>query len=128
MSTQQNINNTDYSLYNKILDYTNYVKTYITTAIPSNSRDIRIHLLDEIYTLTKNMFYATYTKGNIRSKHLVDIQVSISLIDMMTNELKKEKTISKKHLDVSINKLSSIKNIIYAWKFNEESKKNQTNL
>ena len=123
MSTQ-NPNNADYSLYSKILDYTVYVKTYITCAIPGNNRDIRIHLLDELYALTKNMFYATYTKGNVRNKHLIDIQVSISLIDMMTNELRKVKTISKKHLDVSVNKLASIKNMIYAWKFNEESKKN----
>lgn len=127
MSTK-NPNESDYSLYSKILDYTTYVKTYITTAIPSNNRDIRIHLLDEIYLLTKNMFYATYTKGNIRSKYIVDIQVSISLIDMMINELRNIKSIQKKHLDVSINKLSSIKNIIYAWKFNEESKKNEKNI
>ena len=127
MSTK-NPNESDYSIYNKILDYTTYVKTYITSAIPSNNRDIRIHLLDEIYLLTKNMFYATYTKGNIRSKYLVDIQVNISLIDMMTNELRNIKSIQKKHLDVSINKLSSIKNIIYAWKFNEESKKNEKNI
>lgn len=111
-----------------MLDYTSYVKTYIIPAIPSNNRDIRIHFLDELYELPKNMFYATYTKGNIRSKYLVDIQVNISLLDMMTEELRKIKTISKKHIDASINKLSSIKNIIYAWKFNEEAKKDKTNI
>lgn len=114
----------DFSLYNKILDYTNYINTYVAPNIPANRRDIRIHLLDEIYLLAKNMFYATYTKGNIRSKYIVDMQVNMSLIDMLTTELRNVKAVPIKHINSSISKLSTIKNLIYAWKFNEESKKN----
>ena len=116
-------NERDFSLYNKILDYTNYINTYVAPNIPANRRDIRIHLLDEIYILTKNMFYATYTKGNIRNKYIVDMQVNISLIDMLTTQLRTISTIPTKHINSSISKLSTIKNLIYAWKFNEESKK-----
>lgn len=121
MSTQNT--SYDFTIYNKILDYSKYIKTYIAVSIPSNQRDIRIHLLDEIYLLSKNMFYAIYNKGNIRMKHLIEMQVNISLIDMLIREIQDLKCVSKKNIDVSIKKLSDIKNIIYAWKFNEESKK-----
>lgn len=117
--------NYDFTIYNKIIDYNKYVKQYITVSIPSNQRDIRIHFLDEIYSLAKNMFNAIYNKGNIRMKYIIEMQINISLLDMMTSDLKSQKCISKNHLDSSIKKLSDIKNIVYAWKINEESKKKQ---
>lgn len=55
--------------------------------IPNVRRNLRIHLLDEVYMLSKNMFYATYNKGNIRIKYLIEMQVNISLIDMMSSEI-----------------------------------------
>ena len=122
MSNNQN-NNYDFTIYNKIFDYSQYVRTYIAVSIPNNNRDIRIHLLDEIYSLSKNMFYAIYNKGNIRMKHIVDMQINISLIDMLTRQIQELNCVSKKNIDSSIKKLSDIKNIIYAWKYNEEEKK-----
>lgn len=122
MSNNQN-NNYDFTIYNKIFDYSQYVRTYIAVSIPNNNRDIRIHLLDEIYSLSKNMFYAIYNKENIRMKHIVDMQINISLIDMLTRQIQELKCVSKKNIDSSIKKLSDIKNIIYAWKYNEEEKK-----
>lgn len=122
MSKDQN-NNYDFTIYNKIFDYSQYVRTYIAVSIPNNNRDIRIHLLDEIYSLSKNMFYAIYNKGNIRMKHIVDMQINISLIDMLTGQIQELKCVSKKNIDSSIKKLSDIKNIVYAWKYNEEEKK-----
>lgn len=122
MSKDQN-NNYDFTIYNKIFDYSQYVRNYIAVSIPNNNRDIRIHLLDEIYSLSKNMFYAIYNKGNIRMKHIVDMQINISLIDMLTRQIQELKCISKKNIDSSIKKLSDIKNIVYAWKYNEEEKK-----
>ena len=113
----------EFTIYNKILDYSNYVKKYIMSNIPANSRDIRIHFLDEIYNLSKNMFYAVYNKGNIRMKYLIEMQVNISLIDMMTNELRQFSTVPNSQLNSSIKKIGEIKNIVYAWKLNEESKK-----
>lgn len=113
----------DFTIYNKILDYSTYVKKYIMSNIPANNRNTRIHFLDEIYNLSKNMFYAVYNKGNIRMKYLIEMQVNISLLDMMTNELRESSNVPTKQLNSATSKLSDIKNIIYAWKLNEESKK-----
>lgn len=115
--------NHEFTIYNKILDYKNYVEKYIICNIPRNNRNIRIHFLDEVYNLSKNMFYAVYNKGNIRIKYLVEMQVNISLLDMLTSELKIFPKIPNKKLNSATEKLSDIKNIVYAWKLNEESKK-----
>ncbi len=123
MSNSQNSNTYDFKLYNKILGYNKYVRTYITCSIPSINRDLRIHLLDEIYNLSKNMFYAIYNKGNIRMKHIVDMQINISLIDMLIDQIQELKCVSKRHIESSVKKLSEIKNMIYAWRYNEEDKK-----
>ena len=69
------------------------------------------------------MFYAVYNKGNVRMKYLVEMQVVISLLDMLTSELQFFPKIPKNKLNSATQKLSEIKNIIYAWKLNEESKK-----
>lgn len=113
----------DFTIYNKILDYSTYVKKYLMSNIPANNRNIRIHFLDEMYNLSKNMFYAVYNKGSIRIKYLTEMQVNIALLDMMTSELKEYSKVPHKQLNASTSKLSDIKNIIYAWKLNEESKK-----
>lgn len=115
--------NYDFTIYNKILDYSQYIRTYISSSIPSAHRDLRIHLLDEVYNLSKNMFYAIYNKGNIRMKYVIEMQINISLIDMLIRQIQELKSIPKKHIDSSIKKLSDIKNITYAWKYNEEYKK-----
>lgn len=112
-----------YSLYNKILELDDYTTRYIVVSIPKVYNNIRIHFQDEMYNLKKNMFYAVYNKGNIRMKYLVELQVNISLIDMMLNQLRMYDIIKKHNIDVAISKLSDIKNIIYGWKFNEEKSK-----
>ena len=73
--------------------------------------------------LSKNMFYATYNKGSVRMKYLIEMQVNISLMDMMMNEIRTFSKVPKNNVDSAIKKLSNIKNIVYAWKLNEESKK-----
>lgn len=117
------MNRQDFTIYNKIIDYSSYVKQYVVGNIPNNQRNLRIHFLDEVYSLSKNMFYATYNKGSVRVKHLIEMQVNISLMDMMMNELRTFPGVPKNNIDSAVKKLSSIKNIIYAWKMNEESKK-----
>lgn len=112
-----------FTIYNKILDYKDYTKQYIICNIPRNNRDIRIHFLDEMYHLSKNMYYAVYNKGNIRMKYLIEMQVNISLLDMMMSELRNLPNIPNKRVYSATRKLSEIKNIVYAWKINEESKK-----
>ena len=46
--------NTNFKLYSYIFDFDDYNRTYIVNSIPSINRDIRIHMLDEIYNLEKS--------------------------------------------------------------------------
>ena len=117
--------NDGYKLYTSILKFNKYSRSYILCSIPKVHNDIKIHYQDELYNLSKNIFYATYNKGNIRMKYLTDIQVSISMIDMLLTEIKNLKCIKIDKINNSINLLFIIKNIIYGWKFNEESKRNK---
>lgn len=113
----------EFVIYNRMLSYKSYVRKYITNSIPAKDRDLRIHFLDELYSLFKNLFYATYNKGNIRMKHLIELFVNISLLDMLTSEIKKNAKINEKYINTSIAKLSDVKNLVYAWRINEEKKK-----
>jgi len=98
-----------------------YIDTYIISSIPKVHNDIRIHLIDEVYKLYEYICYASYTKGNVRLKYLVDIQVRLSLIDMLLNSMRD--SYMKKKIDKAISLVNDIKNIIYGWKFNEEKAK-----
>ena len=115
--------NSGYKLYNKIITFTKYSRSYILSSIPKVHSDIKIHYADELYHLTKNMFYATYNKGNIRMKYLVESQVNLSMFDFLLTQIKDLKSIKIKNVNSAINLLTEIKNIIYGWKFNEEEKK-----
>jgi len=117
--------NKGFSLYTKINDFNNYIRKYIVNDIPNIHRDIRIHLLDECFNLTKNMLYASYNKGNIRMKYLIELKVNISVIDILIGNIREFKNINNKYLNTAIIKLSEIKDIIYGWIINEEKKKNQ---
>lgn len=112
-----------YKLYNKIIFFTKYSRTYILSSIPKIHSDIKIHYADELYNLTKNMFYATYNKGNIRMKYLVETQVNLSMIDFLLTQIKDLNCIKTKTINSAINLVTEIKNVIYGWKFNEEEKK-----
>lgn len=112
-----------YRLYNKIYLLTKYSRQYILSSIPKIHNDLKIHYADELYNLTKNMYYATYNKGNIRMKYLIDIQVNLGILDFLLTQIKDLNTIKNKYINNTINILSEIKNIIYGWKFNEEDKK-----
>lgn len=118
----------DFKLYNKILDYNSYVRKYVVINIPSVHRDIRIRFLDETYNLVRLLYQAIYTKGNIRQKNIVEMQVTISLLDYLTSEIYNLNCVKRHSLDVSIDKLSEIKNIIFAWKKKEEGRKCESNL
>ena len=109
-----------FKLYNYILDFDNYTRNYVVNNIPSVYRDIRIHLLDEIYNLEKSIIYAINTKGNIRIKHLIDSKVSISLIDMLLLKIRNIKCLKNSKLDTTVDKLTNVKNIVYGWIVNEE--------
>lgn len=95
----------EFTIYNKITDHNLYLKTCLMSDIPANSRNLRIHMLDEVYNLAKNMFSAIYNKGNIRMKYLIEMQINISLFDMMTNELRNLRKTPTKNIHRSIHKI-----------------------
>ena len=78
---KENKANSDYSIYSKITDFKDYINQYMINEIPENKRNLRIHFQDEMYEMSKNMFYATYNKGNVRMKYLAELQVNVSMID-----------------------------------------------
>ena len=75
--------NKNFKLYSYILDFDDYNRTYIVNSIPSINRDIRIHMLDEIYNLEKSILYAINTKGNITSNNYILILVELSNLIQM---------------------------------------------
>jgi len=113
----------DFSLYKKIEQFNLYSRNYILSSIPKVHNDIRIHYVDELYNLARNMFMATYNKGNIRMKYLIELQTNISLINMLLNSLYSLNIVKKKYITSAISMLEYIKNIVYGWKFNEEKTK-----
>lgn len=119
----KSVENKSFTLYTKILDFNDYVRKNICNNIPNIHRDIRIHLLDECYNLAKLMFSASYNKGNVRRKYLTDLRVNLSLIDMLLAQIKNLGCIKNQTINTCINKITSIKNIIYGWIINEENQK-----
>lgn len=113
----------NFNLYNKIIDFSKYVRTNILITIPIIHRDVKIHLADEIYNLSKLLFLAVYNKGNVRMKYLIELQATISCIDMLSTTIIDLKCCSIKKVKVSLKKLEEIKNIIYAWIINEKKVK-----
>ena len=117
-------NKSGFSLLKIVSDYNIYLRSYIINNIPKVHNDIRIHLLDESYHLTKNIMLAGYNKGNIRMKYLIDVKVNISLIDMFISFIRDIDCVSNKYLNSLTGYLANIKNIIYGWIINEEKNKN----
>ena len=111
----------EFRLFTKVNNYYSYVRTYVSNNIPNIHRDLRINLLEESYSLVRNIYNASYTKGNIRMKHLNEMLVNISMIDMLIEILINLLSKERKHLHNAIGMLTEIKNMVYAWKSNEEN-------
>lgn len=116
-------NSDEFSLYNKIKDFNSYIRLNVANCIPSVHRDVRIHLLDECYSLVSLLFYATYNKGNVRMKYLNDLRVKLSLIDYLLTDMNDYRIIKSKTMNVAISQLATIKNMAYGWILNEEKEK-----
>lgn len=112
--------NSDFTLYNEIIKYDKYVRKHVANNIPCVYRDLRIHLVDEIYNLKKSLLYAQYNKGNIRVKYITEMIVVISMIDIISNDLMEYCPKIKKYIQTSISSLTIIKNMTYAWRNNPE--------
>ena len=112
-----------FKLYSKLLNLSKYSRSYLLNNIPKVHNDLKIHLADELYLLTKNVFSATNNKDNIRIKYLTEAQTNISMIDYLLTCLKDIKCLNNRNINNTISILADIKNIIYGWKFNEEKNK-----
>lgn len=110
----------DFILLKKINSFNDYVNDYIVSLIPNVRRNIRIHLLDEIYNLQKYLYEAIYNKGNIRSKYINEMVISISLIDNLFRSILKYNKPNEKHIIRGIGLLTDIKNMTFAWRSNIE--------
>lgn len=112
--------NSDFTLYNEIIKYDRYVRKYVANNIPNIYRDLRIHLLDEIYSLKKNLLYAQCNKGNIRIKYITEMIVNISMLDLISDDINEYCPKIKKYIQTSISELTIIRNMTYAWRNNPE--------
>ena len=112
--------NNEFRLYREVVNYSNYVRKYVNSNISSVNRDLRIHLMDEIYNLERNLVSAESTRGNIRVKYITEMIINEKMLDIISNNIRLFCPKSKKHLDKSIEFLTKIKNMTYAWKDNPE--------
>lgn len=111
-----------FHLETKIKNFDKYIQKYISGNISKVHRNLKIHLEDECYNLVKFLYQAIFTKGNIRSKNLTDMLVTLSLIDHLLDEAKEEKNINPKKLETSISQMVEIKNMTRAWRESHEQK------
>ena len=114
--------NNNFKLYQEVINYSNYIRKYVVSNITNVQRDLKIHLLDEVYNLKRYLLEAIYTKGNIRVKNINEIIVAISMIDILSNEIVDFCPKSKKTIIKSLGMLTKIKNMTYAWRNNPEVK------
>lgn len=106
----------------KIKNYDLYTRKYVINDIPKIYNDIRIHILDELYDLVKNIKLSSLTKGNIQIKNLINALLNISVLDYLFDMLLELNLCSEDKLIKSLSKLTDIKNICYSWynKVNDE--------
>lgn len=99
----------------KIKDYDLYTRKYVINDIPKVYNDIRIHILDELFDLVKNIKLSSLTKGNIQIKNLINALLNISVLDYLFDLLLQLNLCNKDKLIKSLSKLTDIKNICYSW-------------
>ena len=116
--------NSEFKLLNKVTELDRYIRNNIIPTIPSVHRDLKIHLLDESYSLVKTLLQSSFNKGNIRNKYINDLIINISLLDYLLGEIGEINNNKKKCL-VAIKLLSDVKNMVYAWKSNIDEKNNE---
>ena len=108
--------NSEFKLYSEIINYSRYVRKYVLCTIPNLHRDLRIHLMDEIYNLERNIILAENTRGNIRIKYITEMQTNGRMLDLISSDIMEFCPDSKKYIEKSISFLTIIRNMTYAWK------------
>ena len=67
------------------------------------------------------LFYADYTKGNVRMKYLTDVLVSLSMLNHLSDSLL-DIIKNDKHLVKSLEMLGYIKSMVLAWRKSVDEK------
>lgn len=112
--------NKEFKLYTETLRYSKYIRQYVLANIPNVHRDLRIHLMDEVNSLIRNLVSAESTKGNIRMKYITEMIINIKMLDIISSDIRDFCPESKKHINKSIAILAKIKNMTYRWQQNPE--------
>lgn len=122
MSTELKSRDNIFKLIDKIKDYDLYTRKYVINDIPKVYNDIRIHILDELFELVKNVKLSSFTKGNVQVKNLISVLTNISVLDYLFDIILELNLCNRDKTTKSLSKLADIKNICYSWynKVNEE--------
>ena len=78
--------NNEFKLYTEILRYSKYIRQYVLANIPNVHRDLRIHLMDGVNGLLRNLVSAESTKGNIRMKYITEMIINIKMLDELIDQ------------------------------------------
>lgn len=116
-------NNNGFLIESKIKMFITYTDKYIISSIPKVHCYIRIHFEDECYNLVKHLYEAVWTKGNIRSKYITELLISISLLDFLIDQVRDLKCVNNKKIDNAISLLTDIKILVQGWKKTQENDK-----
>lgn len=106
-----------FELASAINEYDRYIRTNIASNIPKVYNDLRVHLLDEIYNLNKELIIARLNKNEKRIDAINNMLIILTLIDKITEDIMflcpnlKEKVITSiSYLDKITRKTYSFKN------------------
>ena len=110
----------DFKLYREILNYSRYIRKYVLANIPNVHRDLRIHLMDEVNGLIRNVVSADSTKGNIRLKYITEMIINIKMLDILSNDIRDFCPKCKNHINKSISLLTKVRVMTYGWRQNPE--------
>lgn len=104
------------------MDMNSYIMKKMIVNIPKVHNTIKIKLEDYSIKLMEDILYSYYNVGNIRKKYILECLVDVSMIDYFIRYFNDNKIINQKICIDVIKRLTSIKNIIYSWRNNEENK------
>ena len=98
-----------------------YVRSQIANNIPNTHRDIRIHLMDEMYRIAQEIYAASFTVGNVRRKHLTELKIHLTLTDMLLRQVYDLRCVKSIKLEHVAALLREMKTITYGWAQREEA-------
>ena len=112
-----------FRLADKAYALDNYVRSQIANNIPNMYRDIRIHLLEEMYKIAQEIYAASFTVGNVRRKHLTELKIHLTLADMLLRQVYDLRCVKSAKLEHVAALLLEMKTITYGWAHREETAK-----